>query len=227
MVANMRVILRPMMDITGHVARLRNAGAGGLDQYEARLRHSPDKLADLVYEGLAALMFLRNGWQVTLRESPDLELKFHGEVVYAEVKRFHEKEQDRLNEPAMLDAADEFLVPLDDPTDLEGMPAWKQIVDVAIRKAPVYVEGAANILIVESDSECLDLMAESAVHEYNEKALAAGDTRLLRLNGIMVVNRGRIICRPVPSNVEFCQTQRAAVPLNERLAMALDSVLRG
>jgi hypothetical protein len=98
MVANMRVILRPMMDIGRHVAQLRNAGAGGLDQYEARLRNNvgnPDKLADLFCEGLAALMFLYNAWQVTLRESPDLQLGLHGDVLYAEVKRFYEKEQDR------------------------------------------------------------------------------------------------------------------------------------
>ncbi len=88
------------------------------------------------------------------------------------------------------------------------------------------MEGAANILVVESDSECLDLMVNSAVHEYDERALASGDARLRRLNGIMVVNRGRISCRPVPSNVEFCQTQRAVVPLNQRLA-AVDSILWG
>jgi hypothetical protein len=43
----------------------------------------------------------------------------------------------------------------------------------------------------------------------------------------MVVNRGRISGRPIPSNVEFCQTQRAAVPLNERLVAELGSILRG
>ena len=43
-------------------------------------------------------MFLHNGWQVTLRESPGLVLGLHGDVLYAEVKRFCEKKQDRLNE---------------------------------------------------------------------------------------------------------------------------------
>ena len=109
----------------------------------------------------------------------------------------------------------------------EGTTAWEQIADVAIRKASVYVEGAANILIVESDSECLDLMVNSAVHKYDEGVLASRDARLSRLNGIMVVNRGRVSGRPIPSNVEFCQTQHAAVPLNERLAMALGSILEG
>jgi hypothetical protein len=98
---------------------------------------------------------------------------------------------------------------------------------VAIRKAPVYMEGFANILAVVSDSECLDLMAESAAHEYDERTLASGDARLRRLNGIMLVNRGRTSFRPLPSNVEFCQTRHAAVPLNERLAAALGSILWG
>jgi len=89
-------------------------------------------------------MFLRNGWKVTLRESPDLQLGLQGDVIYAEVKRFCEKKQDRLNDRAMLDAPDDLLVPLDDPTQTEGRTAWEQIVDVAIKKASVYMEGAVT-----------------------------------------------------------------------------------
>jgi hypothetical protein len=110
-------------------------------------------------------------------------------------------------------------------------PCWMPLTTcscrVAIKKTPVYVEGAANILVVVSDSECLDLMVDSAVHEYDERALASGDARLRRLNGIMLVNRGRTSFRPIPSNVEFCQTQHAAVKLSERLATALGAVLKG
>jgi len=218
------------MDIGAHIVQLRGAGARGLDQYETRLRNNagnPDTLANLFCEGLAALMFLRNGWQVALRESPDLELRLHGDVVYAEVKRFCEKTQDRLNEQAILNAPDDFLVRLNDPTQTEGKTAWEQIADVAISKVPVYIEGAANILVVVSDSECLDLMVSSAVHEHDERALESHDLRRRRLNGIMLVSRGRISGRPIPSNVEFCQTQHAAMPLNERLAMALGSILAG
>jgi len=218
------------MDIDAHIAQLRDAGAGGLDQYETRLRNNadnPEKLANLFCEGLAALMFLRNRWQVTLRESPDLQLGLHGDVLYAEVKRFCEKKQDRLNDRAMKEAPDDFLVLLDDPTETEGKTAWEQMVDVAIRKAPVYVEGAANILVFESDSECLDLKVSSAVHEYDDRALASGDLWLRRLNGMMLVNRGRISGRPIPSNVEFCQTQHTPVPLNKRLAAALGSIVIG
>lgn len=219
------------MDIGGHIGQLRDAGAAGLDQYETRLRNNAgnqDALANLFCEGVAASMFLNNGWQVTLRERPDLQLGLHGDVLYAEVKRFCEKEQDRLNERAMTEAPDDgFLVRLDDPSQTEGKTAWEQIVDVAIRKAPVYMEGAANILVIENDSECLDLMADAAVHEYDERALKSGDLRLRRLTGIMVVNRGRTRFRPTPSNVEFCRTQHAIVPLNERVATALAGIRKG
>jgi hypothetical protein len=220
-----RVILRPM-DIDKHITQLRGAGAAGLDEYETRLRYNagnPDTLANLFCEGRAALMFLHNGWQIALR----LQLGLHGDVVYAEVKRFCEKKLDRLNEQVMSDASDDFLVRLDDPTQTEGKTAWEHMVNVAIKKAPVYIEGAANILVFESDSECLDLMVDSAAHEYDRRALESDDLRLRRLGGMMLVNRGRISGRPIPTNVEFCQTQHAAVPLNERLAVALGSILRG
>jgi len=218
------------MEIGDHIAKLRDAGADGLDQYETRLRNNagnPDTLANLFCEGLAGLMFLHNGWQVALRESPDPQLGLHGDVVYAEVKRFCEKKQDRLNDRAMREAPDDLLVRLDDTTQTEGKTAWEQMVDVAIRKAPVYMEGAVNILVFESDSECLDLIVNSAVHDYNERALESDDLRLRKLNGMMLVNRGRISGRPIPSNVEFRQTQHAAVPLNGRLAAARGSILRG
>jgi hypothetical protein len=70
-------------------------------------------------------------------------------------------------------------------------------------------------------------MVNSAAHEYDRRALESDDLRLRRLGGMMLVNRGRISGRPIPTNVEFCQTQHAAVPLNERLAVALGSTLRG
>ena len=89
------------------------------------------------------------------------------------------------------------------------------------------MEGAANILVVESDSECLELRAISVAQEYDKRAFASDDRRLRRLSGIMLVNKGWATCGPNPSNVEFCQTQYAAVPLNERLATALKSISLG
>jgi len=106
-----------------------------------------------------------------LRESPDLQIELGGQVAYAEVKHFCQKNQDKLNEQAMLNARGGILALLDEPTATEGNSAWEQIADVAIKKASQYVEGAANILVVESDSECLELTVTSAVHEYDKRCL--------------------------------------------------------
>lgn len=218
------------MNIDEHIRELRTAGAGGLEQYAVRLNNNSrdsEKLADLFCEGRAALMFLHARWQVTLRERPDLKLSFCGESLYAEVKRFVREEQDRLNEWAMLRPPADLLARLDDPTKTEGKAAWVQLAEVAISKSAVCIEGAANILVIESDSDCLELMTESAVHEYDDRTAGSGDLRLRRLSGIMLVNRGWMSCGPVPSNVEFCRTLHAAEPLTENLATALHCICLG
>src|ERR1017187_9710704 len=207
------------MSIDKHIAQLKNAGASGLEQYERKLRDNAGNdeiLADLFCEGRVALMFLHSGWQVTLRDSPDLQMTLGGQVAYAEVKRFRQKKQDKLNERAMLEAPDHILVLLVDPSVTEGSQAWKQLANVATKKAPQCKEGCANILVVESDSECLDLMLCSAVREYDRNApVSPNDSPLRRLSGIMLVDRDRISFGRSPYNVGFCTTQHAAIPLNE------------
>lgn len=218
------------MDIGKHIAELRNAGATGLDRYEQNLRDNErdvGTLENLGCEGRAALMFLRHGWQVVLTgtDSPDLKLNQDEEVVYAEVTRILQKEQDKLNEQAMLNSDGTELVPLPNAT---GQPEpWEQIADVAVKKAHQYVADRANILVVESDSESFSLTCETAAHVYDERAYASDDLRLRKLSGIMLVNRPEIRCGPIPSNVEFSRTECAAVPLNEKLTTALNSIHLG
>jgi hypothetical protein len=171
-------------------------------------------------------MFLRHGWQVMFRESPDLQMAFAGAVLYAEVKHFQEKEQDRLDEQAMSEATDE-LVPIGDLTATEGIPAWKQLANVAVRKVPVYMQDAPNILVVESSSESLELMAASAIHEYDDELMISGNPLMGRLNGIMLVNTGWERLGQGGGNVEFSQTSHAAVPLSGKLAGALASIRSG
>lgn len=103
---------------------LETLNPGGLAAYARKLRlnaGSPARLYDLLAEGRAALTFLRNGWRVEMRDSPDLMLERDGDVVYAEVKHFYRKLQDELDEQAM-DAAtdDDLLVPVGATVDLEG-----------------------------------------------------------------------------------------------------------
>ncbi|MGC1377807.1 MAG: hypothetical protein WA821_16360 [Anaerolineales bacterium] len=211
-------------DIAKYLAQLRSEGVAGINQYEQRLRNNagnPAVLDDLFFEGRAALLFRHNGFTVTIRERPDLQIGLGDEIVYAEVKHFQEKGQDRLDEQAMLEATD-LLVSIGDLSATEEVPAWKQIAGVAVRKVSQYVDNAPNILVVESSSESLTLMIPSAVHEYDDEVPRSSDPRLSRLNAIMLVNTRSIGFGSIgPWNVEFCRTLHTAVPLSTRLAIAL------
>lgn len=211
--------------IPGFIELLRAKGAKGLDQYAKRLQDNAkitSNLCDLLFEGRAALLFLYHGFRVTLRESPDLQVKLDGEVAYAEVKHFQEKEQDQLDEKAMCETTD-LLVPIGDTTASEGTPAWKQIVNVAISKRTQYVSDAPNILIIESSSESLSMMLSTAVNEYDAEALRSDDPSLRALNAFMLISAtGWVSLRGGRrSNIEFCQTAHAATPMSDKLVNAL------
>jgi hypothetical protein len=208
------------------ISNLRLKGATGIEQYERRLKENAgneEVFNDLLFEARAALMFLHYEWRVVLRESPDLELSPNGELLFAEVKHFREKEQDRSDEQAMR-ATNKF-VRTGDLSKTEKSEPWEQIVAVAIKKAKAgqYIEGAPNILVVESSSGSLDLMASSAAHAYDEATSKSADQSLRRLNGIMLTNTTRTL-RPEPDEVEFCTTSHTAVRLSYTLVQALDSI---
>lgn len=213
--------------IDKYIAQLRAEGIAGVDQYEQRLRNNAKNSAvldDMFFEGRAGLLFRHSGFTVTLRERPDLQIGLNNEVVYAEVKHFQEKEQDKLDEQAMLQATD-LLVPIGDLSATEGVPAWKQIANVAIKKVSQYMDNVPNILVVESGSESLELMVTSAAHEYDDEVLRSRDSRLRRLNAIMLVNTRSIgFGATGPCNVEFCQMLHTAVPLSMKLAIALSNI---
>ena len=211
--------------ISQYIGRLRAEGAAGIEQYEQKLRANagnPDVLTDLLLEARAALMFLRNGFEGAMRERPDLQIEFDKEVVYVEVKHFRQKEQDRVDEKAMLEAHDR-LVLTGELLESEGAVAWEQIVDVAIGKASQYMSDAPNILVVESSSPSLELMLETAIRQYDKEVLESYDLRLRRLSGMMLVQTDWIAIRE-PRNVDFCPTAHAAAPLRGRVASALAAI---
>jgi len=179
---------------------------------------------DLFFEGRAALMFKHNGFRVTMRESPDLEIELDTEKVYIEVKHFREKEQDKIDERNMSEATD-ILVPIGDLIPTEGIPADQQIANVAIRKVDQYTENAPNVLVVESSSDSLALMASSAVRIYDDQVVKSNNQRLRRLNAIMFVNSEIVFGSPMgPSNVEIRITSHFAVPLSMRLFATLSGI---
>lgn len=213
--------------IKGYTFRLRDEGISGVDQYEQKLRNNSrnaENFDDLLFEGRAALMFRHNGFRVTMRESPDLQIELDTEKVYVEVKHFREKEQDRIDERNMSEATD-MLVPIGDLIPTEGIPAYEQIANVAIRKVDQYIENAPNVLVVESSSDSLELMVSSAVHEYDDQVVESNDHCLYRLNAIMLVNTDLTSFGPIGlSNVEIAMTSHFTVSLSKSLFAALSGI---
>ena len=215
-----------------HVVQLRGKGAIGVDQYEQKLKNNVKNkavLCDLFLEGRAALLFLNNGFIVTFRDSPDLRIELDNEVVYAEVKHFREKEQDRLDEKAMSETRG-LSGPIGDTTATEGSEVWDQIVEVAISKADQYIINAPNILIIESSSDSASQTLPTAAHNYNGKVRETNDPRLRRLNALMLVNIGLVNIGSRNSglyNIEFCPLYYVDTPMSDRLISALFNIRLG
>jgi hypothetical protein len=202
------------------IAELSKREIGGLPDYEKRLRDNAgnrEVFGDLFREANAALMFSNYGFEVSMRERPDLRVELDGGVVYAEVTHFREKKQDRIDKQAMGDSED--LVPVGILTPTEGSEAWDQLACKARRKANQYKDDAPNILVVETSSNSVDgSILATAVHRYNK--WAASDKDLQMLNAFMLIDRwiGRAGC------VHFCQTARVAISLSPKLCDALASI---
>lgn len=208
---------------------LKKAGVRGVPEYIKKLKDNSsndDVLQDLCLEGRAALMFKKAGCGVTMRESPDLAIRFNNEEFYAEVKHFREKEQDRIDDAKMSEAGDE-LVPYGDTVPLEGKPAWEQVYDVAKGKVEKYKEHAPYILVIESSSASIeDTEIPTAINMINEAVLSGKCQALAKLNGILLitvewdnVSKGR--------RVFFYCTSKPAVPLSRELSGLLDEILFG
>ena len=212
------------------ITQLEKEDIAGLKGYEQRLRANTavmQNLKDLLFEADAALMFSRHGFKVTIQEKPDLRIELDGEIAYAEVKHFREKEQDRKDEKAMQDSED--LVPVGILCPKEEPEAWQQIADVAIRKAEQYVDNNPNLLVIATDSNAVDGFGlPTAVHLYNEEvAESNADSPLRRLNAFMLIDMVKELWTGSESkNVYFCQTAYMAIPLSTKLTDALANIQR-
>jgi len=170
---------------------LEKAHVKGIPEYIKRLHDNrkSEKFEDFHLEGRAALMFSQAGFDVTLRESPDLALQFNNKQLYAEVTHFRKKEQDRLDDAKMRGLGDEDeLVPYGNTYSLEGKHAWEQVYEVAIKKINQYKEHAPNMLVIESSSSCIeDTEIPSAIDMINEDVNSGKCPGLARLNGILLI----------------------------------------
>jgi hypothetical protein len=212
-----------------YVTRLRAAGARGVDGYEKTVHNNAgneSQVLNFLSEAITALMFLGHG-DVLMRDKPDLFVTLRGESFYAEVKHFNRKEQDDHDEEAERNAPELELVSVGDTVPKEGKTAWRQIADVAISKQSNYIEGAVNVLVIHSDSDALYGMCESGANEFSDDMTSAPpDSRLRRLNGIMVIN-SLMGFHGGPSNVEFSLTKYPWRQMSFRLFEALDEIRTG
>jgi hypothetical protein len=127
-----------------YVGRLRAAGAHKVGDYEARLRENAGNVPNLnnyLSEAVAALMLLEYGAEVTMQDRPDLAAILKGERFYAQVKHFNRKTQDDINDERERNATEFEFVLLEDTTRTEGKSPYRQIADVAIKKAKYLFDG--------------------------------------------------------------------------------------
>jgi hypothetical protein len=176
---------------------------------------------DLRAEGDAAHLLAINGFQVKMRESPDLQVQYADHRFFAEVKRFRRKKQDLIDEKNMEDAGDE-LVRIGDTTESEGILPWQQLISVIIKKLQSYHETGQYILIIVNDSDnCVWSMdVITALNQLMETKVES-ESDFQKLSGILFIDcmynfreQRQIYFLPGPD------------PLPEEVAMALDLITK-
>lgn len=212
------------------VTSLRAHGAKEVDQYERKLKSfggNDQKVFELLSEARAALLFLRHGWQVTMRDRPDLMLEYDGGTVYAEVKHMNEKETDRRDADALAAGGGLEFVQVGNVIDDEQSHGWQQMCEIAIRKEPQYMDGEQNILVFVSYSESLDLLLQTAVNEFDDTVWKAGAGSPLRKLGGMMLFSTTFGPSSGMSNIEFCPTSYPLKPISDQVATVLQYGTRG
>jgi len=215
--------------ITNMRISLEKAHVKGIPEYIKKLQgnsNNKENFEDFRLEGTAALMFSQAGFDVTLREAPDLALRFNNEQFYAEVKHFRMKEQDRRDAARMSEPGDELEL-YGDTVPLEGKPAWEQVYGVAKKKIDQYKEQALNILVIESSSTSIeDLEINKTRNKINEDVRSGKCLEFAKLNGILLItvdwyniSQGR--------KVFFYRTSNPAVSLSRELSSLLDKICFG
>jgi len=209
---------------------LEKAHVKGIPEHIKKLQdnsNSPN-FEDFRLEGRAALMFGKAGFCVTLRESPDLALRFNNEQFYAEVKHFREKKQDRIDAAKMSGLGDENeLEPYGDTVPLEGKSAWEQVYCVVIKKTKQYVEHAPNILVIESSSASIeDTEIPTAINMINEDVHSGKCPEFTKLNGILLTLDWYNISQQWRKVFFYC-TSNPAVSISRELSGLLDEIRLG
>ena len=214
------------------VSTLRTAGALSVDAYELKLQQNapnPTQVVNHLSEARVALMFLENGAQVTMRDRPDLKIEWLDAIFYVEVKHIRRKEQDKLDEEAARGAGGEFVM-VSDTYRLEKRHPYEQISDVGRRKKHQYIDGALNVLVIDSSSESMepaDAMAASGAKEFDEEfRKTPHDLALRRLHGIMLITSWGTVGWN-SRNVAFAPTDHAMPQMSWALIQGPKDIGRG
>lgn len=215
--------------ITNIRISLEKAHVHGIPEYRKKLQansNNNENFEDVHLEGKAALMFSKAGCEVTMRDSPDLVLRFNNEQFYAEVKHFREKEQDRIDAAKMSEPGD-YLVSYGDTFPLEGKHAWEQVYNVAKDKITQYKEHAPYILVIESSSTSIeDPEIDMATGKINEDVSSGKCEGFAKLNGILLTSNWHNISQQW-RNVYFLATSSPAVSLSREFSALLDKICHG
>ncbi|ODS34650.1 MAG: hypothetical protein SCARUB_00230 [Candidatus Scalindua rubra] len=215
--------------IENHRAILVEAGATNVSAYIDKLcsnHNNNDVFADLLFEGRSALMFLKNGFLVEMQESPDINIGFAGYQLYAEVKHFRLKEQDRIDQVNM-EAFQDELIPYGDTVPSEVVAAWDQVVQVAKRKIKQYHKNAPYILVIGSSSpNCIDdSIIRTAINIITEKISNGSWPQLKKLSGILLISPEYNIGGK--RNVYFYYAHTVGNPLTQTIIEKLSSIQIG
>ena len=217
--------------ITNMRISLENAHVQGIPDYIKRLQYNSnneDVFQDLRLEGTASLIFAQANCKVTIRESPDLALKFNNKQLYAEVKHFRKKEQDKIDDAKMSGLDDESeLEPYGNTFPLEGKHAWEEIYDVAKKKLHQYKENAPNILVIESHSSSIDdSIMSTAINIIDEDVRSGKCPEFDKLNGMLLTTLGLYNISQKRQG-HFRRTSNPAVSLSRELSGLLDEIRQG
>jgi hypothetical protein len=208
--------------ITPLLTELKKAGIQGLLEYEDRLRNNygkKERFIDLLFEADTALMFSQHGLNVRIREKPDLQVGLGGEIVYAEVTHFWEKDQDKIDKCAMKNSED--LIPVGNLKLTEGAEAWEEIAKKAVCKVSQYKSDSPNILVIATNSDAVNgIILPTAVNDYNERA--SRDINLRKLNALLLIDQW--ISVSLNRNVYFYQTSNALVTFGSKLKKAIADI---
>ena len=202
---------------------LESEGVKGVATYCDKLApnlKTPSVYRDLLSEAYAALMFVRSGFDVTMRESPDLQVDYSGCIMGVEVKRFHRKHQNNLDDQSM----EREFTQYGNTVPTEGKEAWEQVREVAEKKSTQLLDGVPNVLTIESSSpNCIEdaeiLFAASDLSANNSRGIS-GD--IGKLNGFVFMSLEYNISQQ--RSVYFFEIKPATVTLPGELRLSLDAI---